>query len=208
MSNILEMEHSFMDEKEDMLLDTDVILKAVEGLQDGNASHEEVYFKVINGITDKEHILKSELIPLLYPEKTGEKKRVIICSKAKEAIANATGVILKVGRRAEDSARMGTDVYRHIHLWESLEYDDADDLEEKPSRVYCYVVGQYDIPNQSISTSPVMRQILRADCAQPSEETVLKLMQMMQVGFVRMKNYTVLPFPAKYLRELLNQWYR
>ena len=204
MSNILEMERSFMEEKEDALLDTDAIMKAIEGLQDGNASHEEVYDKIINGIRNKEQILKSELIPLLYPTKPEAKKRVTICTKAKEAIANATGVVLKVGRRAEDSERLGTDVYRHIHLWESLEYDEEDDQEEKPAKVYCYVVGQYDTPNQSISTSPVMRQILRADCAQPSEEVVMKLLEMMQVGFVKMKNYTVLPFPAKYLRELIN----
>lgn len=204
MSNILEMERSFMEEKEDVLLDTDVIMKAIEGLQDGIATHEEVYDKIINGIRNKEQILKSELIPLLYPTKPEEKKRVTICTKAKESIANATGVVLKVGRRAEDSERLGTDVYRHIHLWESLEYDEEDDQEEKPAKVYCYVVGQYDTPNQSISTSPVMRQIFRADCAQPSEEVVMKLLEMMQVGFVKMKNYTVLPFPAKYLREILN----
>lgn len=204
MSNILEMERSFMEEKEDALLDTDAIMKAIEGLQDGNATHEEVYDKIINGIRNKEQILKSELIPLLYPTKPEAKKRVTICTKAKEAIANATGVVLKVGRRAEDSERLGTDVYRHIHLWESLEYDEEDDQEEKPAKVYCYVVGQYDTPNQSISTSPVMRQVLRADCAQPSEEVVMKLLGMMQVGFVKMKNYTVLPFPAKYLREILN----
>lgn len=203
MSNILEMERSFMDEKEEALLDTDAIMKAIENLQDGNAIHEEVYDKIINGIRNKEQILKSELIPLLYPTKSEEKKRVTICTKAKEAIANATGVVLKVGRRAEDSERLGTDVYRHIHLWESLEYDEEDDPEEKPAKVYCYVVGQYDTPNQSISTSPVMRQILRADCAQPSEEVIMKLLEMMQVGFVRMKNYTVLPFPAKYLREII-----
>lgn len=205
MSNILEMERSFMDEKEDVLLDSDAIMKAIEGLQDGNATHEEVYYKIIGGIRNKEQILKSELIPLLYPSKTEAKKRVTICTKAKEAIANATGVVLKVGRRAEDSERMGTDVYRHIHLWEAIEYDEEDDQEEKPAKVYCYVVGQYDTPNQSISTSPVMRQVLRADCGQPSEEVVLKILEMMQVGFVKMKNYTVLPFPAKYLRELLNQ---
>ena len=187
------------------MLDSYTILKAVEGLQDGNCSHEEIYYKIIDGIRDKEQILKSELLPLLYPNKTEAKKRISICTKAKEAIANATGVVLKVGRRAADCTRLGTDVYRHIHLWESTEYDEEDDQEKKPAKVYCYVVGQYDTPNQSISTSPVMRQILRADCAQPSEEVVSKLLEMMLVGFVKMKNYTVLPFPAKYLRELLNQ---
>lgn len=204
MSNILEMERSFMDEKEDVLLDTVVVMQAIEGLQDGNATHEEVYYKIIDGIRYKEQILKSELIPLLYPAKTETKKRVTICTKAKEAIANATGVVLKVGRRAEDSERLGTDAYRHIHLWESLEYDEEDDQEEKPAKVYCYVVGQFDTPNQSIATLPVMRQVLRADCGQPSEDVVLKLLEMMQVGFVKMKNYTVLPFPAKYLREMAN----
>ena len=204
MSNILEMERSFMEEKDDVLLDTNAIMKAIEGLQDGNTTHKEVYYKIIDGIRYKEQILKSELIPLLYPAKTDTKKRVTICTKAKEAIANVTGVVLKVGRRAEDSERLGTDVYRHIHLWESLEYDEEDDQEEKPAKVYCYVVGRYDTPNQSISTSPVVRQILRADCAQSSEEVVMKLLEMMQVGFVKMKNYTVLPFPAKYLREMVN----
>ena len=205
MSNIVEMERNFMDEKEDVLLDVDVIMAAIEGLQyDGNAAHEEVYYNIADGVRNKEQILKSELLPLLYPTKRTDQKRVTICTKAKEAIANATGAVLKVGRRAEDSERLGTDVYRHIHLWESLEYDEEDGQMEKPSKVYCYVVGQHDIPNQSISTSPVMRQILRADGGQPSEDVIMKLLELMQVGFVRMKNYTVLPFPAKYLRELLN----
>ena len=205
MSNIIEMERSFMDEKEDVLLDTDVILSAIDGLQyDKNPSNEEVYYNIFSGVIGKEQILKSELLPLLYPSKREGQKKVAICTKAKEAIANATGVILKVGRRAEDSERLGTDVYRHIHLWESIEYDKEDSQEDIPSKVYCYVVGQYDTLNQSISTSPVMRQIVRMHGCQPCENDIKKYIELMQVGFVRMKNYTVLPFPAKYLREILN----
>jgi hypothetical protein len=66
------------------------------------------------------------------------------------------------------------------------------------------MVGQYDTPNQSITTSPVVRQILRADGEKPSEVVITKLLELMQVGFVRTKTYTVLPFPAKYLREVMN----
>ena len=96
---------------------------------------------------------------------------------------------------------LGTSIYRHIHLWEAKAYDQVDGQDEPPS-VYNYIVGQFDKPNQSIATSPVVRQISRADGEAPVLNEIMPLIKMMQVGFVRMKNYTVLPFPAKYLREL------
>ena len=47
-----------------------------------------------------------------------EGKKAVICRKAKEAIANATGVVLKVSTRSKSNEeRLGTGVYRHIHLW-------------------------------------------------------------------------------------------
>ena len=203
-SNIEEMEKNFMSEKADALLDTASVLSAIEPLQyDSNPSYVEVYNNICSVIWNKEQILKSELLPLLVVKTEG--KKPTICRKAKEAIANATGVVLKVSTRSKSNEeRLGTGVYRHIHLWTAQEFDDGEI--QKPATVFCYTVGQYGILNQSVFTSPIVRQILRADGGQPSEEVIMKLLEMMQVGFVRMKNYTVLPFPAKYLRELVNQY--
>ena len=205
MSNIEVMEKSFMDEKKDVHLDADAVLTAIECLQyDQNPGNVEVYYNLCSVLIGRDRILKSELLPLLYRSKKDDKDRVTICTKAKEAIANATDVVLKVGRRKEDSQRLGTDVYQHIHLWDSSEYDEEEGQENPPSPVVCYMVGQYDTPNQSITTSPVVRHILRADGEKPSEAVITKLLELMQVGFVRAKTYTVLPFPAKYLREVMN----
>lgn len=207
MSNIEKMEKSFMDEKKDVYLDADAVLTAVECLKyDQNPGNVEVYYNLCSVLIGKEKILKSELLPLLYRSKKDDKDRVTICTKAKEAIANATDVVLKVGRRKEDSQKLGTDVYQHIHLWDSIEYDEDEGQEKSPSPVVCYIVGQYDTPNQSITTSPVVRQILRADGEKPSENVIMKILELMQVGFVRTKTYTVLPFPAKYLREVMNRY--
>ena len=61
-----------------------------------------------------------------------------------------------------------------------------------------------DKPNQSIANSPVVRQIYRKDKYTPEREFIDKIISMLQVGFVNFKKYTVLPFPAKYLREMMN----
>ena len=127
----------------------------------------------------------------------------MICRRIKETIENVTGAILRVSRSDDTEEELGTSIYRHIHTWPSQEYD-QESVDEEPPIVYNYTVGQFDKPNQSIATSPVVRQISRLDGQKPSEDELLTLIRMMQVGFVRFKNYTVLPFPAKYLRELLN----
>lgn len=204
MSNIEEMERSFMDEKKDAVLDTDAILSAIEPLQyDSNPSHVEVFYDLCNAIKGKDTVLKSEILPLLTPKLKEGQKKPTICRKAKEAIANATGVVLKVGRSSSDEERLGTDVYKHIHLWPAPEFDSTDaEQGEEPAQTYCYTVGQFDGLNQSIATSPVVRQIIRHNGQAPDIVKVEKFIQMLQVGFVRMKNYTVLPFPAKYLREM------
>lgn len=202
MSNIEEMERSFMDEKKDAALGTEIILSAIESLQyDSNPSYVDVYYDLCNAMKGKGTVLKSEILPLLTPKLKEGQKKPTICRKAKEAIANATGVVLKVGRSADDESRLGTEVYKHIHLWPAQEFD-ADESCDDPAQIYCYTVGQFDGLNQSVATSPVVRQIIRCNGKAPDIETVEKLVSMMQVGFVRMKNYTVLPFPAKYLREI------
>lgn len=202
-SNVEEMEKDFMSEKADALLDTASVLSAIEPLQyDRNPSYVEVYNNICSVIWNKEQILKSDLLPSLVVKAEG--KKPVICRKAKEAIANATGVVLKVSTRSRSNEeRLGTGVYRHIHLWTAPEFDDGDIQE--PATVFCYTVGQYGMLNQSIPTLPVVRQIRRLDGSLPSESVVMTLIRMMQVGFVRMKNYTVLPFPAKYLREIKQQ---
>lgn len=197
-SNIQAMEKSFMDEKEDCLLDTDIILNAIEALQyDMNPSNVEVYYSILNATVGKEEILKSELLPCL------RMKSKRLCRKAKEAIENATGVVIRVGRTANNAEeKLGTSSYRHIHIWPTEEYDNnGDDSNDAPSKIYCYTVGSVEAPNQSIPTAPIVRQIIRCNKTEPDKEFVLKMIGMLQVGFVKNNNYTVLPFTAKYLRE-------
>ena len=204
MSDLKAMKEAFEGERMDVIFDTDTIMSAIEPFQwDKSDVVREVYYKILNGIYGQGEISKSELFPLLYPDKKDGQKKTMICRRIKETIENVTGAILRVSRSDDTEEELGTSLYRHIHTWPSQEYD-QESVDEEPPIVYNYTVGQFDKPNQSIATSPVVRQISRLDGQKPSEDELLTLIRMMQVGFVRFKNYTVLPFPAKYLRELLN----
>ena len=202
-SNILEMEKDFMSERKDVELDCATIIDAIRPLQDdGNPGNVEVYRNVMCAVQDRETILKSEVLPLLTPPLREGQKKATISTKAKEMISNATGVIFKVSRRKSEEERLGTSAYKDISVWHSPAYDMAGAQEEEPPVVTNYAVGQYDGLNQSIATSPVVRQLYRKDGEQCQSEDEEFIISLMQVGFVKMKNYTVLPFPAKYLREL------
>ena len=202
MSDFEATRKAFEDEKMDVTLDVSSILSAIEPFQwDSSESVREVYYKIAEGIKEQDVIAKSQLLPLLYPEMKEGQKKVIICRRIKETIENTTGAVIRVSRSDDMEERLGINVYRHIHLWEAKAYDQEDGQDEPPT-VYNYIVGQFDKPNQSIATSPVVRQILRVDGETPALNEIMPLIRMMQVGFVRMKNYTVLPFPAKYLREI------
>lgn len=199
-SNIEEMKRNFDDEKADTTYDTDTILDAIKEFQYcGNSRHEEVAKNIYTALMEKETITKKELIPLLYPTKKEGQKTNPIDTIVKEAISNATGSILRVSRTNENETKMGLDVYKHIHLWYNVEEEYTN--WEIPT--YCYTVGMVDKPKQKIANSPVVRKILRKNGFYPDREFVDKIITMLQVGFVKFKNYTVLPFPAKYLRELM-----
>lgn len=203
MSNILEMEKDFMSERRDVELNCATIIDAIRPLQDdGNPGNVEVYRNIMCAVKDRETILKSEVLPLLTPPLREGQKKTTISTKAKEMISNATGVIFRVSRRKSEEERLGTSVYKDISVWHSLAYDMADSQDEEPPVVTNYVVGQYDGLNQSIATSPVVRQLYRKDGEQCLPEDENFIISLMQVGFVKMRNYTVLPFPAKYLREI------
>ncbi len=204
MSNIEEMEKDFLSEKKDIELNCAIIADSITPLQfDSNSRNIEVYNNIMAAIRGRETILKSEILPLLTPPLKEGQKKPTISTKAKEMITNATGVIFKVSRRKSDEARLGTSAYKDISVWESPEYD-KDDSENRPEppMVTNYTVGQYEGLNQSIATSPVVRQISCKNGSSCQKEKVNFILKLMQVGFVKSKNYTVLPFPAKYLREI------
>lgn len=204
MSNILEMEKDFMSERKDVELDCATIIDAIRPLQnDGNPGNVEVYRNIMCAVQDRETILKSEVLPLLTPPLREGQKKAKISTKAKEMLLNATGVIFQVSRSTSEEKRLGTSAYKDISVWHSLAYDMAESQDEEPSVVTNYAVGQYDKAlNEKIATSPVVRQLYRKDGAQCQPEEEMFILSLLQVGFVRMKNYTVLPFPAKYLREM------
>lgn len=202
MSDFEATRKAFESERIDVSLDVPSVLSAIEPFQwDDSESVREVYYRIVNELRGQDVVKKSQLLPLLYPEKKDGQKKVMICRRIKETIENTTGVVIRVSRSDAMEEILGTNIYRHIHLWEAKAYDQVDGQDEPPS-VYNYIVGQFDKPNQSIATSPVVRQISRADGEAPVLSEIMPLVKMMQVGFVRMKNYTVLPFPAKYLREI------
>lgn len=152
-------------------------------------------------VQDREMILKSEVLPLLTPTLREGQKKTKISTKAKEMLLNATGIIFQVSRSQSEEERQGISAYKDISVWHSPAYDMADSQDEEPPVVTNYVVGQFDKAlKQSIATSPVVRQLYRKDGEQCKTEEENFILSLLQVGFVKMKNYTVLPFPAKYLR--------
>lgn len=204
MSNFEATRKAFESEMMDVSLDVPSVLSAIEPFQwDDSESVRDIYYRIVDELRGQDVVKKSQLLPLLYPEKKEGQKKIMICRRIKETIENTTGVVIRVSRSDAMEEILGTSVYRHIHLWEAKAYDHVDGQDEPPS-VYNYIVGQFDKPNQSIATSPVVRQISRVDGEAPVLSEIIPLVKMMQVGFVRMKNYTVLPFPAKYLREIPN----
>ena len=203
MSNFEAIRKAFESEMMDVSLDAPSVLSAIEPFQwDDSESVRDIYYRIVDELRGQDVVKKSQLLPLLYPEKKEGQKKIMICRRIKETIENTTGVVIRVSRSDAMEEILGTSVYRHIHLWEAKAYDHVDGQDEPPS-VYNYIVGQFEKPNQSIATSPVVRQISRVDSEPLALNEIMPLIKMMQVGFVRMKNYTVLPFPAKYLRELI-----
>ena len=201
LSDIEEMKRCFDEEKNDTVYDSDRILDAINDFQYcGNQRHEEVYDRICEYLIDKPTVSKSELLPLLKPSIKEDKKTTKIDSTIKEAISEATHTILRVSRTAESEKNLGIDVYKHIHLW-TYEEDKGTSWSKM---TYNYTVGMVDKPKQTIANSPVVRQIYRKDMDEPNRELVDKIISLLQVGFVKFKNYTVLPFPAKYLREMMS----
>ena len=200
-SDIEEMKRCFDDEKTDTVYDADIILDAIKPFQYcGNPRHQEVCENICEYLMDKTTVSKKELLPLLKPSKKEDQKTTKIDSTVKEAISEATHTILRVSRTAESEKNMGIDAYKHIHLW----LNEEDKGTDWSKLTYNYTVGMVDKPKQAIANSPVVRQIFRKDMDFPDRAFVDKIISLMQVGFVKFKNYTVLPFPAKYLREMMN----
>ena len=201
LSDIEEMKRSFDNEKDDTVYDAGTILDAIKNFQNcGNPRHEEVCENICKYLTDKATISKRELLPLLKPSIKEGKKTSKIDSTVKEAISEATHTILRVSRTAESEKNMGIDAYKHIHLW----LHEEDEGTSWSKMTYNYTVGMVDKPKQRIANSPIVRQIYCKEGDDPDRVFVDKILSLLQVGFVKFKNYTVLPFPAKYLREMLN----
>ncbi len=201
LSDIEEMKKCFDDEKADTVYDAHIILDAIKPFQDCvNTRHEEVCEKICEYLTDKTNVSKSELLPLLKPTPKDGKKYTTIDSAIKEAISEATQTILKVSRTAESEKELGIDVYKHIHLWLREDGEETDGSKW----YYNYTVGMVDKPSQSIANSPVVRKIYCKGLDDPDRTFIGKILSLLQVGFVNYKKYTVLPFPAKYLREMIN----
>ena len=201
LSDIEEMKRCFDDEKTNAVYQAEVILDIIKDFQYcGHEKHEEVCENICEFLKDKTTITKQELLPLLRPSKKEGQKIVTIDTVVKEAISERTNTILQVRRTNENERNLGIDAYRHIHLWLDEEYKGT----KWCFLSYNYTVGMVDKPNQSIANSPVVRQIYRKDKYTPEREFIDKIISMLQVGFVNFKKYTVLPFPAKYLREMMN----
>lgn len=64
-----------------------------------------------------------------------------------------------------------------------------------------YFVGSSTALSETIARGFVIRQISRCSGGQIDEEFAETVMSLMIVDFVRLGQWSVIPFPAKYLRE-------
>lgn len=69
---------------------------------------------------------------------------------------------------------------------------------------YSYAVGAKDYSSFKLSMPKayLVRQIIRKNGTEPDKAFIEKLLNLMQVGFVKYNENTVLPFPNKYLNEI------
>lgn len=69
---------------------------------------------------------------------------------------------------------------------------------------YSYAVGAKDYSSFKLSMPKayLVRQIIRKNGTEPDKVFIEKLLNLMQVGFVKYNENTVLPFPNKYLNEI------
>lgn len=69
---------------------------------------------------------------------------------------------------------------------------------------YSYAVGAKDYSSFKLSMPKayLVRQIIRKNGTEPNKAFIEKLLNLMQVGFVKYNENTVLPFPNKYLNEI------
>lgn len=69
---------------------------------------------------------------------------------------------------------------------------------------YSYAVGAKDYSSFKFSMPKayLVRQIIRKNGTEPNKAFIEKLLNLMQVGFVKYNENTVLPFPNKYLNEI------
>lgn len=110
-----------------------------------------------------------------------------------------TGEVIrpKIKRKLEDPAQLdnlvGIKYFRTPHY--SVGYDPCS---------YSYAVGAKDYSSfkLNIPKAYLVRQIIRKNGTEPDKAFVEKLLNLMQVGFVKYKENTVLPFPNKYLNEI------
>jgi len=77
----------------------------------------------------------------------------------------------------------------------------SDDPSAVKRNTVSYFVGSSAALSETVSRGFVIRQISRCSGEPVDEEFAAKVMSLMIVDFVRLGQWTVRPFPAKYLRE-------
>lgn len=86
-----------------------------------------------------------------------------------------------------------------------INYYDTPHKDKLSPYSYCYYVGMKNFSDlkYSVSKATLIREIAKKDGTKPDKDFVNKLLSMSMVGFVRLKEFTVLPFEYKYLNEVL-----
>ena len=110
-----------------------------------------------------------------------------------------TGEVIrpKIKRKHEDPAQLDNLV--GIKYFRTPCYSGGND-----SCSYSYAVGAKDYSSFKLSMPKayLVRQIIRKNGTEPDKAFIEKLLNLMQVGFVKYNGNTVLPFPNKYLNEI------
>ena len=108
---------------------------------------------------------------------------------------------LAVMPRSKAKAReFGLEALRGAWWFRTPEYD-PDDPSTVKKDTLSYFVGSSTALSETIARGFVIRQISRCSGGQIDEEFAETVMSLMIVDFVRLGQWSVIPFPAKYLRE-------
>lgn len=111
---------------------------------------------------------------------------------------------IKIRNKGSGNARLyGIDQLSGGWWFRTPAYNSENPSETRKDSISYYLGVKIPLEN-GLSKGIIIRQLMRCNGDEPDMEFVSRILSLMSVDFVRLSQWTVLPFPAKYLREYID----